>query len=91
MALLALFMADRNLFTIAYGRKPGARDAEGYQIIFGGIRPLGAQSQVVFAGAQLIAVAFDFHSDGGIILKPIGGGLQCRARVIGKIVAIESK
>jgi hypothetical protein len=84
-------MADGNLFTITYGGKPGPRDAEGYQIIFGGIRPLGAQSQVVFVGTQLIAVAFDFDSDRGIIPKPIGGGSQGRTRVLGKIKAVDPK
>lgn len=88
-ALVAGFMADGNLFTVAYRGEPGTRDTERDQIIFDGIRPLGAQSQVVLAGAQLIAVAFYFYSDGGIIPKPIGGGRQCRARVAGKVVAIK--
>ena len=88
-ALLAGFMTDGNLFTVAYRGKPGTLDAERDQIIFDGIRPLGAQSQVVLAGAQLIAVAFYFYSDGGIIPKPIGGSRQLRARVAGKIIAIK--
>src|ERR1051325_9120718 len=58
-AVLAALAAERTLLAIAHGAQPLGADAEGRQVLLGGVGAPVAQRQVVVVGAALVGVAFD--------------------------------
>src|SRR6266446_6543749 len=88
---LVRFCAERLFFTIADGLDAIATDPALDECVFDGVRTIGAQGQVVFGGAALVAVTFDCDPDVGMLLQELSAGLQgsllIRANV--RLVVIE--
>src|SRR4029077_12564061 len=65
--------AEGLFFAEADGADAVGGDAQGDEILLGGAGAAIAESEVVFGGAALVAVAFDGHANAGIIAQEFGG------------------
>jgi len=61
----------------------------GLSVIFGALSALRAQSEVVFIGAEIVAVAFDLDARFWIVFQPVGVLLENRLGVRRQIDAVE--
>src|SRR5712691_2159754 len=56
-------------------------NAQGNDVLLYSVGAAVTETQVVFRGATLVAVAFDGHFEPRIVFEEIGGLRKCRARV----------
>src|SRR3546814_9336229 len=61
------------------------------QIVLGGVGAAIAQSEVVFAGAALVGVAFDRDANLRILGEPCGLGVQRGGRGAVQLIAVEGE
>src|SRR3546814_1826135 len=66
-------------------------DALARQIVLGGVGAAIAQSEVVFAGAALVGVAFDRDANLRILGEPCGLGVQRGGRGAVQLIAVEGE
>ena len=71
-AVFGMFGAQRQLLAIADSRHTVSRDAQRLQIVLGGLRALGAKSDIVFLRTAFVAMAFDLNVAVRIFLQPVG-------------------
>ena len=71
-ALLVILATHGKLFAVADRRNALAWDAEGCQIIFRALRPLGAQRQIILRRAAIIAVPLDLNRARRVLFQPFG-------------------
>src|SRR6266542_6823488 len=80
---------ERELLAVAHGAEPFGGDAERYQISARRQRTPLAQGEVVLRGAALIAVAFDRHDPGAVLLQDLGVGRERLLTFGGNLGAVE--
>src|SRR5688572_5325571 len=83
---------EGTLLAVADGADASRVDAEGDQVILGGVGAAVAEGQVVLLGAALVAVAFDEQVvAGALAAEPGGRSLQgvLRGRVQRAVVVVE--
>src|SRR5207237_8504716 len=87
-AIFGVLSANRNLFTVAYGRQALAGDSQRLQIIQRRLSTFDAERHVIFIGPTLIAVTFDLHLSRGIGFQPLRIAFECGPRLLGKFVSV---
>src|SRR6516162_6681876 len=75
-AIFRMFGAQRQFLPIANGRHPVAGYPQCLQIFLGGLRPLGAEGNIVFLRTTVVAMAFDLKVAVRIFLQPVGVAVQ---------------
>src|SRR5579872_3091555 len=90
-AIVRFLGAYRQFLTIADGRKAVRGDAERLQIILGGLSAFGAEGNIIFLGAAVVAMALDLNVGVGIFFQPIGVTLKdfTILRTHGGVIVIE--
>src|SRR5271165_3704495 len=76
-ARLGTLCAERFFLAVADGADTVAGNAQLHQSLFGCVRPVVAERQVVLGGAALVAVPLDCELDIGVLLQKAGVRLQC--------------
>src|SRR2546427_3168942 len=84
-ASLVALRAEGLLLAEAGGVQTIRSDAQRDEVLRDGIRPANAKTQVVFRGTALVAVAFDVHFDGRVVLQKLGGLGQRGASIRTKV------
>ena len=65
-ASLGMFVAERLFLAEAGGGKPVGGDSQRFQELLHGVSALLSETEIVFGGAALIAIAFDDDFDVGM-------------------------
>src|SRR5690348_436324 len=85
-ARLVRFDAHRTLFAVGDRLHTAGADAERLQVVLHRIGTALTQTEVVFAGAALVAVTFDSHGAGRVLVQP--RGLTTQDRLSGRLQVI---
>src|SRR5271166_2571506 len=90
-AAFVVLGANWKLLAVADRGHPVLTDPEGCQVILAGLRALGAQRDIVFLGAALVAITLDLDLGLRMRLQPARVGSQHAAVLIldGRIVIAE--
>src|SRR5208282_3838839 len=83
-----VLVAQRQLFAIADRRHAAGVDAQRLEVILGGLRALGAERNIVFLGAALVAVPFDLHVGLRMVRKPGRVRFQDRTVLLLDVVGV---